>query len=242
MSIKNILKFSEAFSVVCLSVVADAADADTVFTRLMEETSNSWNVSQMAFNASATSNMAELASMNTHSSTVARAIWLESMLNFTVTTNDYRNYSLWMNEKVQWASGCARRFVDVEYTNLWLRVAHLLHDLKSGMRSNEDLLRVVADESWSNAANAANTNAVLVSIGMPSWYWREVDHMATRRQFAEIVRVAIVERFGSRGIPRLPLNERWSFYSNFVERACLDEKDRAEIRRAIEKKEEKEGK
>ena len=38
----------------------------------------------------------------------------------------------------------------------------------------------------------------------------------------------------------LPANERWSFYSNFVERDCLNENDRAEIRRAIEKKEEKE--
>ena len=242
MNIMDVLKFFAVYLIVGLSAVVDAADADVVFTRLMEETSNSWNVSQMAFNASATSNMAELASMNTHSSTVARAIWLESMLNFTVPTNDYRNYSLWMNEKVQWASGCARRFVDVDYTNLWLRVADLLCDLKTGTRSNEDLLRVLADEDGCNAADATNTNTVVVSSGMPSWYWREIDYISTRQQFAEIVRVAIVERFGSRGIPRLPQNERWSFYSNFVERACLDENDRAEIRRAIEKKEEKENK
>lgn len=238
---KNLPILSIVLPAVFISI-ADAADVDVVFTRLMEETSSSWNVSQVAFNASATSNMAELASMNTHSSTVARAIWLESMLNFAVTTNDYRNYSLWMNEKVQWTSGCARRFIDVEFTNLWLRAADLLHDLKDGMRSNEDLLRAVADESRCNTTNAANMNAVVISNGMPSWYWREIDHMAARQQFAEIVRVVIVEQFGSRGMSRLPQNERWSFYSNFVERASLNENDRAEIRHAIEKTEEQENK
>ena len=105
MNIMDVLKFFAVYLIVGLSAVVDAADADVVFMRLMEESSNSWNVSQVAFNASTTSNMAELASMNTHSSAVDRAIWLESMLNFTVPTNDYRNYSLWMNEKVQWASG-----------------------------------------------------------------------------------------------------------------------------------------
>ena len=168
--------------------------------------------------------------------------WLEAMLNFPVTTNDYGNYSLWMNEKVRWVSGYARRFVDVEHTNLWFQVADLLHDLRAGMRSNEDLLHAVADECRRIAANVADTNTFTVTSGMPAWYWREIDHMAIRQQFAGIVRVSIVEQFGSRGIPRLPKDERWSFYSNFVERACLNENDRAEIRRAIETKEEKEGK
>ena len=102
-------------------------------------------------------------------------------------------------------------------------------------RDNEELLQQVSAERSSVAAQAASNGIVSVSCGMPGWYWKEVDQLAHCQRFSEVVRTVLVDQFGKKGIPRLPPETRWSFYTNFVERASLNDNDRAKIREAIDK-------
>lgn len=215
--------------------VRAAEEVESVLSRLMSESSCSWCVSLRAFNASVTSNMAVLAEMDTADAKAARAAWCEAMLSFPVSTNDYRRYRLWMNEKVQWTSGCSNGFVEPNYTNIWLKTADLLHGIRMAARDNEELLQQVSAERSSVAAQAASNGIVSVSCGMPGWYWKEVDQLAHCQRFSEVVRTVLVDQFGKKGIPRLPPETRWSFYTNFVERASLNDNDRAKIREAIDK-------
>ena len=231
-------KFGPLVALVLVGAWLNACAADRVETfraRLMSESLCNWGVSQRAFNASVTSNMAELALINTEASRAARAEWLETLLALPVSTNDYQRYRLWMNEKVQWTSGCARRFLEPSYTNIWTKTADLLQVIKQNSVGQGELLQRVAADNLSEHLHARSSGPVVVSSGMPDWYWRETDHMAHCQQFAEVVRMVVVDQYGSRGIPRLPSDVRWSFYSNFVERACLDEGDRAKIRKAIDR-------
>ena len=55
---------------------------------------------------------------------------------------------------------------------------------------------------------------------------------AVQDVFAGLLVDGLVE-IGSKGIPMLPAEERWQFYTNFVERAGLEEGRRSEIRAAI---------
>lgn len=218
-----------------------AADrVETLRAGLMSEFYCNWGVSQSAFNASVASNMAELALINTEDSRAARAAWLDTLLSLHVSTNDYRHYRLWMNEKVQWTSGCARRFLEPANTNIWAKTADLLHVIRQDSVGHGELLQRVAADNLLEHVQATGNGLVVVSSGMPDWYWREVDHLAHCQQFAEVVRMVVVDQYGSRGIPRLPADVRWSFYSNFVERAGLDEGDRAKIRNAIDRVDKKE--
>ena len=49
-----------------------------------------------------------------------------------------------------------------------------------------------------------------------------------------------LHKIGTRGVAKLPADIRWQFYTNFVERAGLDDRYRGEIRKAIEREEKKE--
>ena len=107
------------------------------------------------------------------------------------------------------------------------------HTQKQGQRSQntEDLMnRKEIQERFAN------------TVSSYCWVGNQDQLQMARENAAEEMRFGLVEFIGKRNIPLLPANERWSFYSNFVDCACLNEKDRAEIRRAIEKKEENESK
>ena len=79
---------------------------------------------------------------------------------------------------------------------------------------DKDIVYGGVGSGWS-MAYATSNGLVVVSSGMPDWYWRKTDHMAHCQQFAEVVRLVVVDQYGSRGIPRLPSDVRWTLYSNF---------------------------
>ena len=67
---------------------------------------------------------------------------------------------------------------------------------------------------------------------MKKWIWQECDRDTARQTAAGLLVDGLVE-MGSKGIPMLPAEERWQFYTNLVERAGLEEDRRGEIRAAI---------
>ena len=66
---------------------------------------------------------------------------------------------------------------------------------------------------------------------MKKWIWQECDRDTARQRAASMLADGLVE-IGAKGIPLLPTEERWHFYSNFVERAGLEEGRCGEIRKA----------
>jgi len=208
-----------------------------VFGRLMEQTSNSWLVSQAEFSASANSNMAALASMHDESAEWARSRWLTALSGYVLPTNDYGIYRIWMHEKTSWLNGCASHFTDCRYTNLWLQASCLHGDMVRNTKSLDELRAMAREEIVALSMVQATGAVVSVASGMPMWFWHESRHTADCLQFAAVLKDGIVEQFGIKGIPMLPSDIRWGFYSNFVDNASLGDDDCARIRSAIESSE-----
>lgn len=233
---KIILAFAAVTSFAACAEIAEESVGE-VFDRLMEQTSNSWLVSQATFNASANSNMAVLASMHVESAEWARSRWLTALSSYALPTNDYGLYRIWMHEKTSWLNGCARHFTASRYTNLWLQASCLYGDMVRNTKSVDELRAMAREEIVAQSMTAATGAVVSISSGMPTWFWRESQHVADRLQFAAVLKDGLVEQFGMKGIPMLPSDIRWSFYSNFVENAGLGEEDCARIRSVIESSE-----
>ena len=208
-------------------------EIETYRTGLFNST-NYWGGGVEAFREQVRANLVPLRNMRVPEADVILCDWYKVELDLPVPTNTVRAYKVWLEQKARCLSGGGRAFLTSECSNLMVRAASFRREIISNFKCQEFLLAAREKQGKEIQERFANT------VSSYCWVGDQDQLQMARENAAEEMRFGLVEFIGKRNIPLLPANERWSFYSNFVERACLNENDRAEIRRAIEKKEEKE--
>lgn len=212
-----------------------ANEIETYRAGLFDAT-NHWGIDVKAFREQVRANLAPLRSMRVPEADAILCDWYKVELDLPVPTNTVRAYMVWLEQKARCLSGGGYAFQTSECSNLMMRAASFRSEILSHFKDQEFLLAEREKNRKEIQERFANT------VSSYCWVGNQDQLQMARENAAEEMRFGLVEFIGKRNIPRLPREGRWSFYSNFVERACLDEKDRAEIRRAIEKREEKESK
>lgn len=200
------------------------------------DATNHWGGNVKAFREQVSANLVPLRSMCVPEADAILCDWYKVELDLPVPTNTVRAYKVWLEQKARCLSGGGRAFLTSECSNLMMSAASFRREIISNFKSQEFLLAEREKQRKEIQERFTNT------VSSYCWVGDQDQLQMARENAAEEMRFGLVEFIGKRNIPLLPANERWSFYSNFVDCACLNEKDRAEIRRAIEKKEENESK
>lgn len=195
---------------------------------------NYWGVDLKSFRGHMSTNRALVANLNPAESREVFREWYRILLDLPVPTNSVSDYKCWLQQKARGLSGCSRSILAPECTNLWMRSAEFSRELFTGIRRRDEIL------AEANLRFAETYVSFSNSVRQQRWIWDQDDFQTARERAFDFLSFGLVEDIGLRGIPGLPADARWSFYSNFVERACLDEGDRAKIRNAINRVDRKE--
>ena len=118
-------------------------------------------------------------------------------------------------------------------TNLWMRHAALYSELEGRLRPPADIVAEARRRFPPNSIGLEN-------LGVAKVWINEQSNFECGKQRALNGLIVGLHKIGTRGVAKLPADMRWQFYTNFVERAGLDDWYRGEIRKAIEREEKKE--
>ncbi len=203
------LAVSEAFGF-------DAQAEGRVFEALMN-TTNLWNVCRATYHTEVSTN---LLAVCRHGKVRAPRIaeeWFTVMLDLPLCTNDINNWSIWLNEKTfpVWTYGDIFT-EDVASTNLWLRLADFIGEMRSCLKTPEELRSM-----------AGSDRQMLFDLQT---------EMAARRMSEGSLKDIVLDGIGQRGIPLLPIDKRYSFFSNFVQRARLTPAETLQITSRLDAK------
>lgn len=210
----------------CLNGLASEAEVrEALFA-----TTNYWGKDAEAFVTQVSTNCRAIWSLRTPLAMRAGRDFYEMMMDVQAPTNNSIKYWTWMKiwgERLSYDSGFA---LTADCTNLWMRHAALYSELVGRLRPTKDIV----DEARRRFPIATS------EMGASKIWIHEQSNFECGKQRALNGLIAGLHKIGTRGVAKLPADIRWQFYTNFVERAGLDDRYRGEIRKAIEREEKKE--
>lgn len=212
------------WAVVSLSAAA-FGDVESIRETLFAST-NYWGRDVEAYKAQVATNSRALARLGTPESFRVRRDYYETLMDFQIPTNDVRAYRQWIEIWARKLSAFGVGTLSADSTNLWMRHAALCAELRTAARSHKAIVEEARQRFPAREGDVGNLGP------MKKWIWQECDRDTARQTAASLLVEGLVE-IGSKGVPMLPAEERWQFYTNFVERAGLEEDRRGEIRAAI---------
>lgn len=187
---------------------------------------NYWGRDVETYMTQVATNSRALAKLSTPESFQARRDYYEALMDFQIPTNEVRVYRQWIEIWARKMSAFGLGTLSVDSTNLWMRHAALCAELRTTARSHQSIVEEARQRFPSREGNMGNLGP------MKKWIWQECDRDTARQTAASLLADGLVE-IGTKGIPMLPAEERRQFYSNFVERAGLEESRCGEIRKAM---------
>lgn len=210
----------------CLNGLASEAEVrEALFA-----TTNYWGKDAEAFVTQVSTNCRAIWSLRTPLAMRAGRDFYEMMMDVQAPTNNSIKYWTWMKiwgERLSYDSSFA---LTADCTNLWMRHAALYSELVGRLRPTKDIV----DEARRRFPIATS------EMGASKIWIHEQSNFECGKQRALNGLIAGLHKIGTRGVAKLPADMRWQFYTNFVERAGLDDWYRGEIRKAIEREEKKE--
>ena len=222
----NKLQVALISAMACLNGLASEAEVrEALFA-----TTNYWGKDAEAFVTQVSTNCRAIWSLRTPLAMRAGRDFYEMMMDVQAPTNDSIRYSTWMEiwgKRLSYDSSFA---LTADCTNLWMRHAALYSELGGRLRPTKDIV----DEARRRFPIATS------EMGASKIWIHEQSNFECGKQRALNGLIAGLHKIGTRGVAKLPADIRWQFYTNFVERAGLDDRYRGEIRNAIEKEEKKE--
>ena len=187
---------------------------------------NYWGRNVTAYKAQVETNSCALAKLGTPESYRARRAYYESLMSFQIPTNDVKVYRQWIEIWARKMSVFAIATLSAESTNLWMRHAALCAQLRTSARSHQTIVEEARQRFPSREGDVGDIGP------MKTWIWQECDRDTAKQTAADLLADGLVE-IASMGIPMLPAEVRWKFYTNFVERAGIGEDRCSEVRAAI---------
>lgn len=213
-----------AIAIICGTGYSSAID--DAYEGLLSST-NAWMSDFDEFNRITISNSTVLTHFRTDDSAAALQKWYATVLALpSPNTNSLDAYKKWLPCKARILGGCSRYIIANSNTNLYMETARQYRALR-GEIQEFDIQREA--EMRSCALDG-------VPFDARKWnYWSAFQGL--RCVALGSLDLAVVERIGMQGLPMLPPDFRWSFYSNFVEQAQLPDNQRVQIEEAIQRAE-----
>ena len=222
----NKLQVALISAMACLNGLASEAEVrEALFA-----TTNYWGKDAEAFVTQVSTNCRAIWSLRTPLAMRAGRDFYEMMMDVQAPTNDSIRYSTWMEIWGKQLSYDSSFALTADCTNLWMRHAALYSKLVGRLRPTKDIV----DEARRRFPIATS------EMGASKIWIHEQSNFECGKQRALNGLIAGLHKIGTRGVAKLPADIRWQFYTNFVERAGLDDWYRGEIREAIKREEKRE--
>ena len=175
---------------------------------------NYWLTSLSDYHDSVSTNLSALCKFGRMQTPALAASWFDRMLGLPLATNDIGDMSLWLREKAfpVWAYG-EMFAADSAHSNLWLRLADFNGIVRNGIRTQEEI----------RALSHGNRGRFLA-----------LQDESAAFQFAnESLKGCVVDCIGKKGIALLPEDTRFTFFTNYVQRAVLTAEESAAISNCV---------
>lgn len=213
-------------AVIALVLMAVTAQAQNTLESSRAElfsATNHWGRDQQEFHQQVNDSARWLMTVRTHGSYGVMRDWLETVLELPVPTNTVQQYQTWLREKTETLSrGYLRAVLTPDCTNFWMRYAGCYSQLQSKRRPMNQVL-VEAREKYGDDL-----------AGWRKWVWEQNDRASADESAMGRLFNGMICDIGRFGIPELPENERWPFFTNLVERAGLSEDRCQQLRKSVE--------
>ena len=200
----------------CLLQVAFATTVEEARTQALSST-NYWGVSFAEYRLRVGESVPFLATNGTLSARQALCDWYVSLAGFVSPTNSVTDYESWLDEQVVALSAYSRFLVDPQFTNAWVAAACCLGALRDAIPTKDDL-RMGMKNSLFVDGLLVDDNTVRE---IREDFLKKQDFVFARQSASGILVRPVVDVFGLKGIPMLPIEERSAFASNYVSTARL---------------------
>ena len=201
---------------VCLLQVASAATVEEARAQALSST-NFWGVSFTEYRSRIGESVPFLATNGTQLARQALCDWYVSLAGLSSPTNSLADYGSWLDEQGMALSAYSRFLVDPQFTNAWVAAACCLGALRDAIPTKDDLRMGMKNKLFVDGLLVDN-NTVKEIKGD---FLREQDFAFARQSASDILARPVVDVFGQKGIPKLPIDERSAFASNYVGTARL---------------------
>ena len=192
---------------------ASALTVEEATDQAMSST-NFWGVSLAEYRLRISQSVPFLATNDAQLARQRLCDWYVSLASLSSPTNSITVYDSWLDEQVMALSAYSRFLVDIQFTNAWSSAASRLGALREEIPSKDELRQRFYNMYFYNGY-LADDHAVSEKILV------EQDFVFARQRASEILARSVLEVFGRRGIPLLPIEERSSFVSNYIYTAHL---------------------
>ena len=184
---------------------------------------NYWGRDQREFHRQMNDSALWLMMVRTRGSYGVIRDWLDAVLELPVPTNTVLRYRTWLEAKTSTLSyAYLRAALTPDCTNFWMRYAGYYSKLQSNRCPMDQILSEARDKYGDDLA------------GRRKWIWERNDRDSADESAMSRLFDGMVCDIGRFGIPELPENERWPFFTNMVERAGLSEGRCQQLRKSVE--------
>ena len=201
---------------VCLLQVASAATVEEARAQALSST-NFWGVSFTEYRSRIGESVPFLATNGTQLARQALCDWYVSLAGLSSPTNSLADYGSWLDEQSMALSAYSRFLVDPQFTNAWVAAACCLGALRDAIPAKDDLRMDMKNRLFVDGRLVDDDTVREIRED----FLRKQDFVFARQSVSDILARPVVDVFGLKGIPRLPIGERVAFASNYVSAARL---------------------
>ena len=200
----------------CLLQVASATTVDEARAQALSST-NFWGVSFAEYRSRIGESVPFLATNGTQLARQALCDWYVSLAGLSSPTNSVADYGSWLDEQGMALSAYSRFLVDPQFTNAWVAAACRLGALRDAIPTKDDLRMEMKNRLFVDGLLVDDNTAREIRED----FLKKQDYVFARQSVSGILARPVVDVFGMKGIPRLPIGERSAFASNYVSTARL---------------------
>ena len=200
----------------CLLQVASATTVEEARAQALSST-NFWGVSFAEYRSRIGESVPFLATNGTQLARQALCDWYVSLAGLSSPTNSVADYGSWLDEQGMALSAYSRFLVDPQFTNAWVAVACRLGALRDAIPAKDDLRMDMKNRLFVEGRLVDDDTVREIRED----FLRKQDFVFARQSVSGILARPVVDVFGLKGIPRLPIGERVAFASNYVSAARL---------------------
>lgn len=200
----------------CLLQAAFATTVEEARAQALSST-NFWGISLAEYRLRVGESVPSLATNGTLSARQALCDWYVSLAGFVSPTNSVTDYESWLDEQVVALSAYSRFLVDPQFTNAWVATACCLGALRDAIPTKDDLRMGMKNRLFADGLLVDDNTVREIRED----FLKKQDFVFARQSASGILVRPVVDVFGLKGIPMLPIGERSAFASNYVSTARL---------------------
>jgi len=212
----GVLKMMVGLLAACLLQVAFATTVEEARAQALSST-NYWGVSFAEYRLRVGESVPFLATNGTQLARQALCDLYVSLAGLSSPTNSLADYGSWLDEQSMALSAYSRFLVDPQFTNAWVAAACCLGALRDAIPTKDDLRMGMKNRLFVDGLLVDDNTVREIRED----FLKKQDFVFARQSASGILVRPVVDVFGLKGIPMLPIEERSAFASNYVSTARL---------------------